>query len=77
MKVIGIEDVNYISKRTGERVVGKKLHCCYESKNVDGLAVCEPIYCNSNVDLSHVNVGDEINVFYNNFRKPIAVDVLV
>lgn len=49
-KVIGVEDVNYESKRSGKRIVGKKLVVCYDpqKKGFEGLQVLI-VFCNSDV----------------------------
>lgn len=65
-KVLGIQDVNFESKKTGKRVQGMNLHCTYEQKNVIGEAV-EKLYISSNIDSPIVKVGDEVDVFYNRF----------
>ena len=66
MEVIGIEKVDYVSKK-GNPVKGVKLHMCYQSDKVQGMAamsefISERILCD-------VKVGDEIKLFYNKFGQ--------
>lgn len=75
MKLVGIEEIDYENKE-GRRIVGTKLHCTYESEKVEGYATLGPIYCGEKVDCSALNIGDEIEVFYNNFKKPVFVQKL-
>lgn len=65
-KVLGIQDVDYVSAKTGKRVQGMNLHCTYEQKNVIGESV-EKLYISSNIDGPIVKVGDNVDVFYNRF----------
>lgn len=64
--VLGKQKVDYTSKQTGQRVQGENLHCKYLQKNVEGEAV-EKLYISSNVNSPIVNVGDEIDVFFNRY----------
>lgn len=71
MKVIGIENVNYNSKKTGKPVSGIALHCSYEKDNVKGEAV-ERYFISAAAqdafrEASCVALGDEINVFFNRY----------
>lgn len=65
-KVFGIQNVDYVSSKTGKNVQGTNLHCTYSQKNVDGEAV-EKLYISSNIDSPIVSVGDEVDVFYNRY----------
>lgn len=75
MKLIGIEKVDYTNKE-GKRIIGTKLHCIYEKERVQGHATLEPIYCNDSVDCSRLNVGDDIEIYFNNFGKPIFIHTI-
>lgn len=66
-EVIGLEDVNYISKKTGKPVTGKKLHLTYDSEKVLGCAV-ESVFVNKEV-YEDVKAGDKIELFYNKFGQ--------
>ena len=74
-KVLGKQIVDYTSSKTGQRVQGINLHCMYSQKNVEGDAV-EKLYVSSNVDSPIVNVGDEVDVFYNRFGSVEEVRLL-
>lgn len=67
MEVVGIEKVDYVSRKSGKNVKGVKLHMCGESDNVQGCAVSsefvpERVECN-------VTVGDKVKLFYNKFGQ--------
>lgn len=72
--IIGIEDVSYVSKKTGQPVTGTRLHLTYEKENVDGYCV-EEVFCNSSVDTEGLTVGDIIDIFYNKFGKVTGIGV--
>lgn len=75
MTVIGIEPVNYTSKKTGNPVSGTRLFVTFERKSCVGLA-SEGIFCNSRAFPDGVpNVGDEIRVFYNRFGQVDQVEI--
>lgn len=69
LKVHGIENVNYTSKKTGQPVVGTSLHCTVKDQAVIGEAV-EKIFLSDNLGLSQivsqVKIGDTVDVSYNN-----------
>ena len=72
-KIIGIENVDYVSKKTNNRVQGFKLHCSYERKNVTGASV-EQYYVSNNAEgIADVKVGDEVDFSYNRFGNIVAV----
>lgn len=66
-KVIGIQNVNYTSKRTGQPVVGVSLHCSFPDPNTEGDAV-EKFYVSDNlhVDLRDLVPGDDVEIVFNN-----------
>lgn len=63
-EVVGIEQVDYVNK-AGKRVTGIRLYCMTDRKKVVGKATKE-FYCNGDI-AAHVNTGDIIRVFYNEF----------
>lgn len=66
-EIIGIETVDYTSRKTGKPVKGTNLHCIdLEKTSVDGQAV-ERLYVKEMIDCSSLKVGDRINVYYNRF----------
>lgn len=73
--VIGIKVVDYVSRKTGKPVHGVELQCTYDDKRVSGSAV-EKVYCSSNVEVSHVQIGDTVRILYNRFGSVDFVEVL-
>ena len=76
MKVVGIEKVDYVSKKTGKSVRGKKLHMCLKTENenvkgyqVESAFIPEVVECN-------VKVGDEVKLFYNKYGSVDAISVV-
>lgn len=67
-KVVGIKNVDYVSKKTGRNVQGTELHVLYNDNNVSGKAV-DKIYCSKNIVLKDVHIDCEIDVFYNKFGQ--------
>lgn len=72
MKLVGITNVDYISKKTNERVQGKSLHGLVPCKATEGVGErCENVYISANSDLYNqcdkMAIGGEINVYYNRF----------
>lgn len=66
-KVLGIQKIDYVSKRTGEPVVGTTLHCEYSDAQVEGKAV-SAIYLSDRLnlpDLPHVVLGSTVDIEYN------------
>lgn len=81
MKLVGITNVDYISKKTNERVQGKSLHGLVACKATEGVGEkCENVYVSANSDLykqvEKMVIGSEINVYYNRFGgvEDIAVN---
>lgn len=66
--VLGIQKVDYISRRTGEQVLGTTLHVSYCDANVDGLAV-DGVFLSSRLNLpvlASLKPGSSIDIEYNN-----------
>lgn len=74
--VLGKQQVNYTSAKTGQKIKGENLHCKYVQKNVEGEAV-EKIYISSNINSPVVSVGDEVEIFYNKFGGVEEVRLVV
>lgn len=68
-KVLGIQQVNYTSKKTGQPVIGTTLHCSYKDSNTFGEAV-DSIFISDNLGLKTVIdsivIGTLVDVEYNN-----------
>lgn len=66
-KVLGIQDVDYISKKTGNPVRGTTLHCAFADPLVRGEAV-NGIFVSDNLKLDclfSIKPGDEVDIEYN------------
>ena len=74
-QVIGIKKVSYTSKKTGQLVQGTELHCSFDDKNVLGSAV-DKFYIPLRTDVSHVQLGDHVNILFNRFGSVDFVEVL-
>lgn len=46
MHVVGVENVDYVSRKTGNSVKGIKFHCTSKNSHVEGLA-CESFFVGS------------------------------
>jgi len=68
VKVLGIQNVDYTSKKTGNPVKGTTLHCCFPDAQVRGEAV-DNIFVSDNLRLDcvlNIMPGDMVDVEYNN-----------
>lgn len=68
-RVVGIEDVNYVSKKTGQPVSGVNLHVTFplNEQKGEGEAV-EKIYCKQSLEgIDSISVGDDVEIYYNRF----------
>lgn len=76
-KVLGIEIVDYVSKKTGNRVKGTKLHCVsdLEKDNLIGNEV-ESFYISEVIPLTDIDVGCTVNFFFNRFGSVSDVRVV-
>lgn len=67
-KIVGKQSVDYVSKKTGQPVIGVTLHCVGESNRVEGME-CETIFVSGRSPIYDQCVkfplGQEINVSYN------------
>lgn len=65
MKVLGVENVDYVSRRTGNRVIGVRLHTGTEKRGCDGVAV-ENFFCKPDSFTDGIPaVGDEVRLLFN------------
>lgn len=65
MNVIGVETVDYVSRKTGNHVTGIRLHVSYEKRNCEGVAV-ESYYCKPSAFPDGVpGLGEEVRVSFN------------
>ena len=67
-RVLGVQSVDYVSRRTGQPVKGVSFHIAYKDNNVRGEAVSD-VFVSDNLGISGVMdiaPGDNIDVEYNN-----------
>jgi len=77
VKVLGIQNVDYISRKTGNPVKGVTLHSVYKDSQVNGDAVGN-IFVSDNLGLScipELAVGQTVDVVYNN--RGFVCDVII
>lgn len=60
-KLVGKENVNYVSKKTGKPVVGTSLHLEFIKNGVDGKAVATEF---TKLPVMDIPVGSEIDLTY-------------
>ena len=68
VKVLGIQAVDYISRKTGNPVKGTTLHSCYKDAQTTGDAV-SGIFVSDNLGIScisEIRPGMMVDVEYNN-----------
>lgn len=73
-EIIGIKDVDYISKRTNKPVVGFSLWVKYERKDVEGVCV-DNIYVPVERISDKPTLGDFVDIYYNKFGSVESVVV--
>lgn len=68
-KILGIENVDYVSKKTGNRVTGLRLHTVdgHEFDNTKGNRVLSVFVSTNIVNVSDIAVGDDVEIYYNRF----------
>lgn len=71
MQVLGIERVDYVSKKSGNQVKGAYLHLAYDSKRIDGRGVRTEFIGEELA--SGVALGDDIELLYNQYRKVVQI----
>lgn len=75
--VLGIQDVNYTSRKTGNLVKGTTLHTAFSDAQVVGQAVSD-IFISDNLGiscLSEIKPGMSVNVEYNNRGYVCGVEI--
>lgn len=73
-EILGREQVDYVSRKTGQPVKGTNLHCTVleGGRAIDGVQV-ERLYVKETIDCSALHVGDRIEVFYNRYGSVDAI----
>lgn len=67
MKVLGVQSVDYVSRKTGNPVKGVTLHCAYKDSSVQGDMV-EQVFISDSLDIkdiANVRPGVSVDVEYN------------
>lgn len=72
VKVIGIADVNYTSKKTNQLVQGKTLHCIKNAERQEDIGeLTETVFIsqrsNAFGQIAKIKVGSEVNIYYNRY----------
>lgn len=72
VKVIGIADVNYTSKKTNQLVQGKTLHCTKKAERQEDIGeLTETVFIsqrsNAFGQIAKIKVGSEVNIYYNRY----------
>lgn len=74
-KVVGIEKLDYVSKKTNKRVVATNLYCVSDdvAENLTGVKT-KDFYCSDKVELpASLGLNDTIKVFFNEYKSVAAV----
>ena len=66
-EIVGIELVDYVSKKTGNNVEGYRIYVQFEKENCQGFAT-DVIFVSKDVLANHT-VGDEVEILYNKFGR--------
>ena len=73
MKVVGIKEVNYTSKKTGKEVHGVEIHGVFPSSRAKVGMLVDTQYLSTQIveecGGKLPEVGDEINFFYNKYGQ--------
>ena len=75
--VLGIQKVNYVSRKTNQPVTGTTLHVSYPKKDVEGQSV-ETIFISdrSEISLESVKVGSTVGVYYNRWGSVDGLEIV-
>ena len=68
VKVLGIQSVDYVSRKTGNPVKGVTLHSSFKDAQVEGESV-SPIFVSDNLNIkavADIRPGTMVDVEYNN-----------
>lgn len=72
--VIGIKNVNYVSKKTGKNVNGLIIYFTQPIK--DGVGLCADSVFVSQEVVGNIVPGDDINIFYNKYGKVSFINLV-
>ena len=69
-KIIGIQPVDYVSRKTNKQVTGLTLHLTFEDDRIRGLGT-ETVFVSTQSicynDVAALPLGTEVNVYYNRY----------
>ena len=66
VKLIGIKQISYTSKRTGRPVSGTELHVLFQDEKVAGTAVAK-LFIKSSVSLPELKLNDSYNILFDRY----------
>lgn len=73
MKIVGMEKVDYVSKKSGQRVLGTILHVAQDIPNEKGFGIkVFAEYLSGEVEervRDSFSVGDDVELFYNRYGR--------
>lgn len=75
-KIVGIESVNYVSKKTGRPVVGSKLYLITDDvkQNLVGHSTTEIFVSGQIQGIPVLAVNDNVNIFFNQFGSVQSIE---
>ena len=73
MKIIGIRNVEYTSKRTGKKVTGVELHMTYERDDTEGVCT-QSAFVNPDNMPEGLMCGDNVEILYDRFGHVARVE---
>lgn len=71
VEIIGIESVDYESKKTGRRVEGYRLYVQFEKEHCQGYAT-DVVFIKKSL-LEDFTVGDEVEILYDKYGKVVSL----
>lgn len=75
-QIVGIKNIDYVSKRTNQRVIGRKVFLLYPISEKDGIGFStDEVYLNSDIKDS-LNIDDKIDFIYNKFGSIIGIKTI-
>lgn len=77
-KIVGVERIDYVSRKTGKAVKGYRFHCTDKIRNCDGLGVLSEFIseevCNDFISEHGVDIiGLEVDFVYNKFGNCVGI----
>ena len=76
-KIIGVQNVDYVSKKSGKQVKGVTLHVTYEDNSIAGLGSDNFFISDQILDCSGIFAGDVIKIVgFNLYGNPCMFTVV-